>query len=258
MHRARKTHGYFDEVHWRTIRSARAQSRQFLVARDWVTDYFQVAIRGCPFKAFIADATARDFPYPGESGYPEHLLQSTKTALKAGIVWSFYRQTKVRLRIVFDDTDSELDKEIASKLPDFLQTDCNKARLSGKKRYPWLRVSPVRFVSSNPKEVGFADWPTSEFVQLCDVLLGASCQALDLTAPPAKRTGRRQLAQSIMGILGETLKVPWLQQVPVHRRFSVSLYPDQYNFAYPAALRLVPRSEDCRGALQAPLPLDFG
>lgn len=238
MQRIRGEVGYYDEIHWREITGASAHSKPFQVAQSWIEMYLRRAIRGCPFKAFIAeDGPNRSLPYPGDADYPEHLLQSTKAAFKAGIAWSFYTEKKLRLDIVFDDTDSELEKSVASELPGLLQLKCNTQRLEGTKRYPWLRASSVRFISSNPKEVGSKEWPYSEFIQLCDLLLGASFQALRLSPEPRK-AGRRKLAQSIMGVLGETLKVPWLQQIPVHRKFSVSLYPDQYNFAYPAAIRM--------------------
>ncbi len=238
MHRIRKEHKYFDEIHWREIRGASPRSARFLVARDWISHYLTTAIRGCPFKAFIAeDGANRSFPYPGDAHYPEHLLLSTKAAFKAGIAWSYFRERKLRLNIVYDDTDSELDRATAAELPSFLQSECNARRLSGTKRYPWLRVSPVRFLTSDPKLADSETWPFTEFVQLCDLLLGASFQALEVVPAP-DRAGRIRLAKSIMGVLGETLEVPWLQQVPVHRRFSVSLYPDRYNFAYPAALRM--------------------
>ena len=238
MHRIRRDHGCYDEIHWREILGASRQSRQFFVARDWIKYYLPTALKGCPFKAFIAeDGPNRSFPYPGDAEYPEHLLLSTKAAFKAGIAWSFFRERKLLLDIIYDDTDSELERATAAMLPAFLQSECNARRISGTKRYPWLRISRVTFLPSNPKLASSEEAPYTEFIQLCDILLGASFQALHVVPEP-DRAGRRQLAQSIMGVLAETLKVPWLQQLSVHRKFSVSLYPDRYNFAYPAALRL--------------------
>jgi hypothetical protein len=208
-----------------------------LVAQDWITCYFTTYLRGCPFKAFIAeDGPNRAFPYPGDAGYPEHLLLSMKAAFKGGMAWSFHKERQVRLRIVNDASDSELDKELAKLLPSVLQSNWNTRRLGSKR--PWLRVEPVEFVQSNPKEVSSVEWPDAEFVQLCDLLLGASFAALDVSDQPSGRAGRRKLAQAVTSVLADTLRVPWLQQAPVHRKFSVSLYPDRHNFAYPAALRM--------------------
>ena len=196
---------------------------------------------GCPFKAFIAeDGPNRRLPYPGDPAYPEHLLVSTKAALKAGVAWSFYQESKLLLDLVFDDSDNELDRSVADQVAAVLQSECNTNRLKSTKRYPWLRVSPVRFLSSDPRKVDDPRAvPYCEFIQLCDLLLGASFQALQLSPEPPKQSGRRRLARSIMAVLAETLQVPWFQQIRVHRKFSVSLYPDRFNFAYPAALRMV-------------------
>ena len=235
---SRERHAFFDEIHFREIRGRSPQNKAFLVAQDWIRDYFTTFVKGCPFKAFIAeDGSARTLPYPGDIGYPEHLLQSTKAAFKGGIAWSYHRETQLRLRIVNDDSDSELDRSVGTELSAMLQSECNTRRLRGSKRYPWLRVEPAEFVSSNPKEVGYDRLAESEFIQLCDLLLGATFSALELKSEPSNRAGRRQLAQSIMAVLADTVRVPWLQYVPVHRKFSVSLYPDNFNFAYPAALR---------------------
>lgn len=219
LHSIRRAYGYSDEIHWREIKSASRHSPPFLVARDWMQLYVTTAMKSCPFKAWITeDGPNRRFPYPGDANYPEHLLRSTLSTFLGGIAWSFHGQDKLRLEMIFDDTDAQLDRDVALKTPEILQTECNMRRVRASKRYPWLRADAVRFVSSDPRKVSFQEWPYSELIQLCDLLLGASFQALELTPQP-DMTGRRQLAKSIMRVLGETLEVPWLQQAPVHRKF---------------------------------------
>jgi hypothetical protein len=92
-------------------------------------------------------------------------------------------------------------------------------------------IRSLEFVNSNPLASG-EKWGDSELVQLCDLLLGAACDALVLPGRTRKHTGRLRLAQSVTRVLAETLAVPWFQQIPVFRRFSVSLYPDKFNFEY--------------------------
>ena len=251
MHAARKRHNYRDEIHFRDIRGARG-SPAFMVARDWISDYLQFALKGCPFKAFIAeDGPTRSLPYPGDEVYEEHLLRSSKAAFKGGIAWSYYNESQLRLEIVYDDTDSVVERRVAAALPSYVQSDINTRRLSSPKRYPCVRIGKVRFVASDPHQVDTDEWIDAEFIQLADLLLGASFAALEVTAQP-DRQGRKRLARSIMGILGDTLQAPWFQQVPVHRRFSVSIYPDKNNLAYPAALRMAQHAEP---AVNPSLPL---
>jgi hypothetical protein len=246
LHRARKAHSYFDEIHWREIKGASRHSKPYSVARAWIEYYIGTALRGCPFKAFIVeDGVNRSFPYPSDEGYPEHLFRSTMSTFVGGIAWSFYKESKLLVDVVFDETDSELDREVARRISSELQAECNTRRITSTKRYPWTRIEPVRFVSSNPKQVSSEDWLFSELIQLCDLLLGASFQALKLMPEPDK-AGRRQLARSITKVLADTLELPWLQDHQVHRKFSVSLYPDKYNFAYPAAQRMLRLPEDAK------------
>jgi hypothetical protein len=245
MRSARTELSFYDEIHHREIKAGTPQDKTFLVAQEWLRSYFSRFVKGCSFKAFIVDYEgSQHFPFPGETGFPEHLERSTVSAFLGALAWSFPKEEQIRLRLVSDETDNELERQVLRDLPHVLATKWNQRQMSKTKRGPWMRASEVEFVSSDPKAVGSDQAIDSEFVQLCDVLLGACFDALQLVEPPSKN-GRRVLSKSVLGVIGETIKVPWLQQVPVHRRFSVSLYPDAHNFAYPAALRSVKRT--CTG-----------
>ena len=248
---ARKECQYYDEVKYRDVKEGTPADKVFQVAQRWFWYYFTYAIHGCPFKAFISeDSSIRRFPYPGDPGWRDHLSESMLSSFVAGIRWSFYRENMMRVRMVFDDSDNEVDRDVASFLPARLQHKCNWRRLTRTKRYPHIRVAAAEFVSSNPREVASDQWELCEFTQLCDLFLGAIYDALRLRAKTKRRKGRLVLASSIGEAMAETLQLPWLQRIPVHRRFSVSLYPDEFNFAYPAALR----AAKARSKEDAPLP----
>jgi hypothetical protein len=233
---ARRQIGYWGEVHYRDIKSGSIQDKAFLVAAQWLKFYLSYAVRGCPFKAFfVEDSRRRHFPYPAQPGYETHLSRSLVTCLISGLRWSFWKEPQLRVIPVFDETDSELEIRVGEKLSLALQRECNLRRITKSKRYPCLRVANTRFATSNP--TGSPSYPMdTEFVQLCDVLLGASFEALRLTRPSGK-AGRHRLSRRMLPTLSETAKAPWLQSVSLSRNFSVSLYPDRYNFAYPAVLR---------------------
>jgi hypothetical protein len=234
----RQKHHFFGELHYTEIKAVRLNAA-FNVAREWLELYFTRALPYCPFKAFLAeDGDVRSFPYPGDSAYPEHAMQSLLTTFLGAIAWSYHRSDKLILRLFFDDTDNEVDKAAAWSLPSALVSATDMRRLRGR-RYPFVRVTSVDFVESNPRQVPGSLWGDSELVQLCDLMLGACVDALGVPGRTRNRSGRIELARSIGEVLKDTLQVPWFQHVPVHRRFWVSVYTDQYNFAYPAALRQV-------------------
>lgn len=237
--RARDKHSYRNEIHYREIKTASRHALPFQVAKEWISDYLSYAIKGCPFKVFITENDGpRRFPYPGESGYPEHLLMATKAVFKGGLAWSYSKERQVRLAIVSDETDAEVDRSVLQQLPDVLQLEWNTRASKSKTARPWLRVERPRMVPSDPLACRPSDRIDSDFIQLCDLMLGATFEALDLIGP-SNKAGRRALSQSILEVIGQTIEVPWLQQIPVHRRFSASIYPDSHNLAYPAALRYV-------------------
>ncbi len=151
---ARAEFGYYDEVKYRDVKEGSRADKVFRVAQQWFYHYFTHSIWGCSFKAFIAeDSSFRHFPYPGDPGWQDHLSQSLLSAFLAGIRWSFYREPMMRLRVVFDDSDNEIDRAVAVSLPARLQHECNERRVTRTKRYPHIRVAAAEFVSSNPREV---------------------------------------------------------------------------------------------------------
>jgi hypothetical protein len=138
------------------------------------------------------------------------------------------------------------------ELPTELEREFTERRLKAGKSYPLTVVSPSEFVDSKPSSSD-ARWADSELVQLCDLLLGGACDALELPGRSPK-TGRLRLARPVASVLAEALQVPWFQHIEVHRRFSVSVYPDNFNLAYPALLMKKRPSEESQ---QAELDLRF-
>jgi hypothetical protein len=225
---------FLGEIHYTEIKGTKGKA--FRVAQAWLSSYFQHALVHCPFKAFFVEQEGvRKFPYPGDSGYPEHAAQSLLSAFVAGIAWSYSKAPSIELRPIFDSTDNELDLRLARDMPDCLEAEVSTRRVTAGRPYPLMSVQTTRFVDSNPLASG-PFWADSELIQLCDLLLGAALDAIDDSGRSPK-TGRLKLARSVSEVLAETLQTPWFQQIPVHRRFSVSIYPDDFNMAYPAALR---------------------
>jgi len=160
-------------VHYGEIKGARGNPA-FALAQDWLSFYFIHAIRFCPFKAFVVEhGPNRTFPFPGEPGYPDHAEHALLSSFIGGIAWSFNRTKQLDLRLVFDDSDNELDKSLAWGLPARLESEVLKRRLEGTRRYPLTTVKSIEFVNSNPLKAEIEVWPEAELIQLCDLLLGA-------------------------------------------------------------------------------------
>ena len=226
------------EIHYTRIGGTK--DSRFQTAQDWLATYFRTALPHCPFKAFIVEQEGiRSFPYPGDAEYPAHAAHALLSSFVGGIAWSYSKATSIALRPVFDGTDNEVDLAIYRDLPAALSSTITEKRLSGGASYPFVSSQATEFVSSNPLQSEEL-WGDAELVQLTDLLLGAAVDTLEASGRSPK-TGRLKLSRSVAQVLAETLAVPWFQQVPVHRRFSVSLYPDEFNLAYPAALLKVAR-----------------
>jgi hypothetical protein len=79
-----------------------------------------------------------------------------------------------------------------------------------------------------------------EFIQLVDLILGGVAQALNANA---QQRVKIDLSSMIAGWIEDTRRPPWLQDKDLHRRFSVSCYPDANGSFCDVPLAIVSRDQ---------------
>ncbi len=241
--------GYIGEVHHRELKGT--QNEQFQVASRWLAWFKGEGLRYFVVKVFAADQQGfKSLPYPGDAEYFPHLWQSTLTSFVAGIRWGLPETRSLLISIVCDETDNDDFRAVAADLPSALARDMRRRRAKTKARQaksqrrvrlaPRVRVvGPVRFVSSSPSSAASVDADHSELLQLTDLILGTLWDAIEgRTVRSDKYPGRRALAVSMRGTDEGKVLLPWASRLPIARRISVSMWPDERNRAYsPSVLR---------------------
>ena len=90
-------------------------------------------------------------------------------------------------------------------------------------------TGPVKFLSIDPNDESQNDHPRCEILQLTDIILGATRQAID---GRSRRKTKRELASMVGEWAADVRQKPWEQQYGLHRRFSISYFPGPSGNAY--------------------------
>jgi hypothetical protein len=242
--------GHTHQIEYRDIKSE--HSPNFKVADRWLKWFKSEGVSFCTFKVFAIDQEGfRPFPYRGDSEYPSHIWRNTLSSFVAGITWTLGHPKGILLDVICDSSGDKDFLDALETLPRDLRMDfflrrqrqaerSEQLRLNGQqsrlRQYPMVRVrGKVQTLSSNPmnSEPGFEE--ETEFIQLTDVLLGSIWDAvIRRQASERGRAGRLRLRRE--WVKDEQSLLAWDRRLPLFRKVSVSIYPDENGFAYPATV----------------------
>lgn len=239
--------GYEGELHHRDLKAKRGP--RFEAAQRWLQWFKGEGLRYLVIKVFAADQQGfRQLPYPGDADYFGHLWQNTLTSFVAGIRWGLPEAKCILLRVVCDDTGNEDFENVLAGLPVALAKDMRARRARTKARQakaarhvrlaPLVRVlGPIRTVSSNPRQSPPEDRGHSEMLQLTDLMLGVLWDAVEARrVSPETQAGRVRLVRQMRETDQPGVLLPWAARLPIARRVSVSIWPDEHNRTYTATV----------------------
>lgn len=239
--------GYEGRIHSTKIQNDRGP--MFEVGARWIDAFFTELIEHASFKATFAFHNGPLYlPYPGDEGFQQHWVMSTKSNLIGHIRWVLTELDLLGVRPVFDGSGDAREEHYLRWGVERAQFEINERRRKGKP-YPATFFSDVDFHSSDHRHASSLDDAiNAEFLQLTDLLLGAAADALEFR-PGAHRNGRRRLARHV----SEQIAVrygyrPFAFQQHL-RHFSVSLYPDARGRMYAATTTKSVRTEGTQRAL---------
>ncbi|HEY7294982.1 MAG TPA: hypothetical protein VH916_08055, partial [Dehalococcoidia bacterium] len=112
--------GYKDEIHYAEIKGYGGP--KFRAAERWLRWFKTEGLAYCAFKVFAVDQEGfKQFPYPGEWGYENHLWKNTVSSFVAGLTWSVGRRKAILLDIVCDQTEDKAFLGATDDLPSALK-----------------------------------------------------------------------------------------------------------------------------------------
>ncbi len=230
--------GYAGRIHFVELRD-NARNPKAQIATDWLRLYFGELAGYCFYKCMIADTQAPTFN-PAAFTRPFHLYNRTAAlAIFGGVVWSLKHYDEVALSLYSESCTRPADDNFAAYLPSEL---VRRARRRKAGTGPRLSVPAgrVALVAGDPRQAAPEMAGHCELIQLTDLLTGAVAQALNA---PASQRVKLDLGALAAAWIEDSRRPPWRQQHDLHRRFSVSCYPDARGGFYNVPLALAERGQ---------------
>jgi hypothetical protein len=157
------------------------------------------------------------------------------TAIWSGLRWCFPHVAKLRLQIISEEMSRSHEDDFGTFVPDRLKRKALN-RLDIVFEQPALITVP-----GDPQVAPPEHHHHCEFLQLTDLLTSAIAEAVQAKA---NRMIKQDLAQHIGQWIADTRELPWLQEYDLHRRFSVSCYPNEKGDFYDVDLAIKKRRQN--------------
>jgi len=232
--------GYRGRIHFVDLRD-RTTSLKGQAARAWMDLFFTSLSDFCPFKCMIAD-TASTLPQIARFSKPHHLYNYTAMlAIRGAVAWSLKHLQRVHLSIYSEKASRTVEDNFALYVPTEVARRAN-LRPAGSAKGPEV-VGPIAniiLVEGDPTKVDPSLAGHCEFIQLADLLTSAVSQAVTATSAQAIKI---DLGRFIAGWIDDTRLPPWTQAFDLHRRFSVSCFPDAKGGFYDIPLAITHRGQ---------------
>ena len=221
-------------IHFRKIRDHKLGS--FNATKTWLTNYFQVLSKDCYFKCFVIDRHSPAYdPSRLEKSFHEYNYFAG-TAIYSGIVWFFKSYDELTLEMCSEERSRTENDNFAEYIPKKLMF-----KTSSNNKCPNLKLkSPIIILSGDPEKVSPEFAGHCEFLQMTDVLTSAVAESINAGATkPIKIELAKLVAEKVLDVR----KLPWVQNKDLHRRFSISCYPNAQGGFYDCDLA-VTQSKD--------------
>ncbi|MCJ7530073.1 MAG: hypothetical protein MUO64_03455 [Anaerolineales bacterium] len=213
-------HDYQGRVHFVSLRD-NTENPKAKIASDWLKLFIGELSNYCFYKCLIVD---RNSPAFDETRFTKayHLYNFTALlAIFSGIVWSLKQYDGISLSIFSEEASRAEEDNFVTYLPREL---INKAEKK-KSGFPKITVPDMKviLVNGDPRKVQPELAGQCELIQLTDVITSAVSQAINAKATQQVKI---DLGKMVADWIKDTRLPPWLQAKKLHRRFSVSCFPD--------------------------------
>lgn len=246
LQEVRKRTEYFGEIHYSDFRKS-AGGHKCRCATGWLDVYARQLSDFCYYHCLAVDTRSPGFQ-PNRFGKPHHVYNYfARVAVVGSIAWSLKPYQRVALKFYSDAKFRQEGDNFATYLPCEVYNQIKEKRQQNRGEYPEIRLVQPEVVPivSDPDGVRPELRQECEIIQLVDLVTGSIGQAL---TDRSEQRAKIALAEILAHWIEDTRKPPWLQTEDLHRRFSVSCFPDSRGEFYNLPLAIMSRD-------QLPLPL---
>lgn len=236
LQQVRQDVGYYEEVHYTKIRGHPTGPKARCV-QGWLNFYARQFSEFCFYHCLAVDTHSPGFEHDRFGELPHAYNRFARMAIEGGIAWSLNHYQRVALRFYSDAKFRQEGDNFATYIPEQTCKSIAEKRQKRPGHYPEIRLlhPEVIPIDSDPAKVEASLREASELIQLVDLITSGVAQAL------TGRSGQKAkiaLAKMVAQWIEDTRKPPWLQTKELHRRFSVSCFPDSKGQFYTPALAI--------------------
>jgi len=238
---ARDEVGYYQEVHYAGIRKSLMGPKAQCCIK-WLHLYVGQFSEFCFYRCLAVDTHSSGFQHD-RFDKPHHAYNRfARMAIEGAITWSLKPFQCVALKFHSHDRFRQEGDNFATYIPREVYKSIHEKRTKKPTDYPEIRLlhPEVIPVVSDPAQASPEMQPECELTQLVDLMTSNTAQAL--TASSGQRA-KIALAEMIANWIEDTRKPPWLQTEELHRRFSVSCFPDEKGRFYNPTLAVTTRHQ---------------
>ena len=239
LQRVRTEVGYFGEVHYVNLRH-HTTGPKARCAQEWLRLYAVQFSDFCYYHCLAIDTHSPGFEH-NRFDEPYHAYNRfARMSLEGAIAWSLKQYQGVALRFHSDDRSRRAGDNFTTYIPREVCRSIDEKRKQRPTNYPEIRLlhSEVILVDSDPDQADPEKQQECEMIQLVDLITSDIAQAL---TGHSSQKAKIALAEMIARWIEDTRKPPWLQTRELHRRFSVSCFPDEKGQFYNPTLAVMNR-----------------
>ncbi len=230
---------YYHELHFIKLRKETGAKAECI--RKWLKLYLGFS-EYCFYHCLAIDTKSPAFRHD-EFSEPYYVYNYfARTAIVGGISWFLKGYSKVKLQIFSDPKWRRKNDNFARYIPQAVLASINEKRQNKPGSYPEIILADqsITLVDSDPQKVRPVLKPASEFIQLTDLLTSSVAQALNASSG---NQAKIDLAQMMASWIEDTRRPPWLQTKELHRRFSLSCFPNEKGQYYNPNLAVTQRDQ---------------
>lgn len=226
----RQNENYYGEIHFKEFQKSFEGefSGKTRVARDWFNLWKNKWSKKSFFNVLAVDTKHPMYENSRFSKEFHAYNRFTLMAIRGGVSWFFNNYSEINLDI-YSDEKTRRSEEV---IPDGVNTDNFENYLKWqikiqKENVPIVHMPEDVKCVKCPKKGPYAS--ENELLQLTDLLLGSVSTAVEAKANRETKVWFGMQAAKIM----EDIRLkPWDQKFKLHRKFSLSYFPDEFGHIY--------------------------
>jgi hypothetical protein len=215
-----------------------AKGAKAFCAQGWLNNYAKHLSDFCFYHCLAVDTHATSFDH-SRFGKPHHAYNRfARMAIEGIIAWSLKGIPCVKIKFYSDEKSRGEGDNFETYITNVTCAKIAEKRKKNPSNYPEIKLRHPEAipVASNPQKVSPELKQECEMIQLVDLMTSNIAQVI---TNRSKQKAKIFLSEIVALWIADTRKPLWLQTEELHRRFSISCFPDRKGQFYNHPLAVI-------------------